>query len=214
MNPNVRTITVELYGMRTLKKPVPSYMVALKSPCNAHNRPRGKRIVDRDSLASCKDYAGKRTCTPGVIPTSDPWNSRTEVTKRRGQVALRGQGRLVFSWCYRPQIRVNVTHPKGSSIASPEHRLRKPVDGLSCLGCALKGSLVSDTWRDAPYRKHSSYSKKQVSSEKAERRLRSSHPEVSGRMRRGSDIEGLLKTQWPCEVLSSRSTAACSRRSS
>jgi hypothetical protein len=214
MNPNVRTISVELYGMRTSKKPVPSYMVALQSPWNSHNRPRGKRIVDRDSLASCKEYAGKRTCTPGVIPTSDPWNSRTEFRKRRGQLVLQGQSRLVFSSCYRPQIRVNVTHPKGSCMASPEHRLRKPVDGLSCLGCALKGPLVSDTWRDAPYRKHRSFSKKQVSSEQAQRRLRSSHPEVSGRMRRGSDIEGLLKTQWSNDVISSRSTAACSRRSS
>ena len=194
--------------MRTLKKPVLSYFANLVSPSNPRNRPTGKRIVDMASLRDCRAYAGSRTRTPGMIPVEEPWDFRG--TSIEGSQPP-SSNRVVFSACYRPQIRVNITPTRVQDEAfqrcSP--RVRKPVPGSRCLSSSLRGAIVRfENSRSGPG-KHASYSLKPASPGWEEKRVRKDHPLITARMRRGSDVGSLLKAQWDCQrsPLSSRSTA-------
>lgn len=194
-------------GMRTLKKSIST----VDHP-KVREVSRGKRRVERLTQFTAREYAGKRTFTPGVIPAFD-----VSHRGRAPEVAseANGRGRFVFSSFYRPQI---CLHKEGKATTPAgvvqERRLRKPPCTQSrAQFCSLKASIESDSADVPAVFKHNSYSLKKLSGVEVPRRARKSHPEVTAKMRRGNNIGELLSSQWPNERidLSTRSTA-CSLR--
>lgn len=193
-------------------------MRTLKRSISTVDRPslrevfRGKRFVERLTQSTAREYAGKRTFTPGVIPAFDI--SHCGLSPEVASEA-NGPGRFVFSAFYRPQIRLH----KDGKAATParvvqERRLRKPPCTQSrAQFCSLKASILSDSAGVPAVVKHNSYSLKKLSGVEVPRRARKSHPEVTAKMRSGNNIGELLRSQWPNERidLSARSTA-CSLR--
>lgn len=177
--------------MRTLKK---TYIA--RDTATHRAPPMGKRIVDRSTASTGRGYAGKRTCTPGMIPAVDVWNSRCSTHIRGSHVP--DSARLVFSAFYRPQIRLRV---EGASAMPTrfveERRLRKPCPESRAQFCTLKASILGESVGERPSVKHNSYSLKTLSGVGVTRRVRKSHPEVTAKMRCGNNIGELLKSQWP-----------------
>ena len=179
--------------MKSLKRLVPSYFDFLSSPSNPRNRLQGKRIVNLEALRISRAYAGKRTRTPGVIPVSEPWGFRSPAVLDDPNSAASGP-RAVFSSCYRPQIRVNINTNLVRHVRN-ESRLRKPVPDNRSHVASLKASLVMPEAFYAESPKHPSFSLKTRSAEAVDRRIRRDHPVISQRMRRGSDIQNIMKSQ-------------------
>ena len=196
MNSNGEGTECNMREMRCLKKPVPAYHSYLHSPNNPRNRMTGKKIVNLNVLCQGRDYAGRRTRTPGVIPVSEPWAFRDSDADQTGVLCC--SGRAVFSSCYRPQIRVNIntTHVDSGARNRPDSRVRKAVPGNRSLFPCLKGSVVVSDVHSVTRLKHASFSAKVRSAEHVDRRLRKDHPEISARMRQGRGFGDLLKTQW------------------
>ena len=201
-------------NMRSLKKPVLSYFAYLSSPLNPRNKPTGKRIVDMHSLRQLPTYAGSRTRTPGMIGIHEPWDFRSTSELQIDQRKRPPPRQMVFSACYRPQIRVNIVPDRSQELPSERvaKRFRKPVPGSRCLSACLRGSQVCAEPRTTMVSKHASYSMKRVSPEMKERKLRREHPDISPRMRAGSNIGDILRKQWNSETIdhSSRSTTCSS----
>jgi hypothetical protein len=194
-------------GMRTLKKSITTV-----DPPIQRELLGGKRFVERLTQSTAREYAGRRTFTPGVIPAFDisPCGRSPEVAYE-----AHDSRRFVFSAFYRPQIRLQ----KEGKTATParvaqERRLRKPPCTQSrAQWCSLKASILSFSAEVPHVIKHYSYSLKKLSGVEVPRRARKSHPEVTAKMRRGNNIGELLRSQWPVESidLSARSTACSSR---
>jgi len=197
-------------NVRTLKKPVLSYFTFLNSPLNPPNKPTGKRIIDMHSLRESPAYAGSRTRTPGMISVREPWNFRGEIgmDPESNLEDLRGR-QFVFSSFYRPQVRVNYAPQRSQDISiHSSSRIRKPVPGCPGMNDSLRGPLICFETKRCVRRKHPTFSIKLTSPDHQDRRVRRDHPEISPRMRRGSDVGSILKKHWDTDtsIHSSRST--------
>ena len=188
---------------------VPSYFEHLRSPTNSANRQSRKRQVDQYETGTSRGYAGKRTSTPAFIRANDRLPTRPielgpNSIRRRNPGGMEPETvQMVFSAYYRPQIRTGIKRDETvSTPRAPNARLRKPVHGSVNLRGALAGSIVADVSHIRVLPKHFTYSVKLSDPQLVlpYRRMTREHPINSGRMRTGSDMADLIRSQWSCSA--------------
>ena len=174
-------------------------MFILRGHQTQRDRSSRKRFVNPSSLTLDAKYAGLRSMnTPGVIPTTHWWSPRNITSRSTGDSSDHNSGRVVFSADYRPSIRVIIRQDKTVSVVARKGRkLRKDLPDAPARKTCMRGSIVisEPAWSPSPC-KHSTYSEKRSAIETPERRVRKDHPEISLRMRLGSNMDEIMKSQF------------------